>query len=113
MHELALARRIVEIVHEEARRSRIAGVKRVVLEIGALSCVDPQALSFGFDAAADGTLAAGAALDVERPPGTAQCFACEQTVEIGARGEGCPACGSHQLFVISGDDMVVKSLEAA
>ncbi|MEO1015739.1 MAG: hydrogenase maturation nickel metallochaperone HypA [Pseudomonadota bacterium] len=111
MHELALARSVVKIVEDEAAVRAFSGVKKVVLEIGALSCVDPRALEFSFDAVASGTVAAGARLEIETPPGRARCFACEAEVDIAGRGEPCPECGSHQLFVIGGDDMVVKSLE--
>ncbi len=111
MHELALARSVVKIVEDEAAARAVAGVKKIVLEIGALSCVDPRALEFSFDAVASGTIAAGASLEIETPPGQARCFSCEAEVEIAARGAACPECGSHQLFVIGGDDMVVRSLE--
>ena len=111
MHELALARGVVDVIETEARKSAFTRVARVVLDIGALSCVDPHALEFGFEAAARGTVAEGACLDIRTPPGVARCFACEADVEISARGDACPHCGSHMLVPTGGDEMKIRELE--
>lgn len=113
MHELALARSLIQIIEDEAVSRTLTKIDAVIIEIGALSCVDPHALEFSFDAVARGTVAAGARLEIQTPPGRARCFACEAEVDITARGDSCPACGSHQLFVMGGDDMIVKSMEAS
>jgi hydrogenase nickel incorporation protein HypA/HybF len=61
MHELGLALEIVEIV---TRRAAGAKVRRVVVEVGALAAVLPDALAFSFQLASDGTSAAGAELSI-------------------------------------------------
>lgn len=111
MHEMALAGGVIDVIANAAKAQNFTRVRRVVLEIGALSHVDPHALEFSFEAAAQGTVADGARLDIHTPPGRARCFSCEAEVEIAQRGDGCPRCGSHQLFVIGGEDMTVKELE--
>jgi hydrogenase nickel incorporation protein HypA/HybF len=111
MHETSLAESVAEIVAEEARKAGATQVRRVVLTLGALSHVDPRALEFSFDAAVRGGPAEGAELAIRRPPGTAWCMGCGAHVEIARHGEACPACGSHQLLVTSGDDMRVDELE--
>jgi hydrogenase nickel incorporation protein HypA/HybF len=68
MHELAVAQGIVEHV-AEAAAGRL--VRRITVEIGTDSCVSPEALAFGFDLVAEGSAAAGAALDIVRVPGDA------------------------------------------
>jgi hydrogenase nickel incorporation protein HypA/HybF len=62
MHEMALAEGMLEIVESTARASGATKVKRVWLEIGALSHVAPDALLFCFDAVTRGSLAEGATL---------------------------------------------------
>jgi len=111
MHEMSLASSVVEAIETEARKAQFRKVERIVLEIGALSCVDPHALEFGFDAVSRGTCAEGAALEFVTPPGLAQCFGCAGTVEIARKGEACPECGSHQLVVTGGEELKIKSLE--
>ena len=111
MHEMSLAKSVIDSIEAEARRSAFTRVERVVLEVGALSCVDAHALDFAFDAVSRGTLAEGSALDILTPPGQAHCFACDADVEVASRAEGCPRCGSHQLIVTGGDELKIKSLE--
>jgi hydrogenase nickel incorporation protein HypA/HybF len=61
MHELGLALEIVDIV---TRRAAGAKIRRVVVEVGALVAVLPEALAFSFQLASDGTSAAGAELAI-------------------------------------------------
>ena len=111
MHEMALSQSLLELIGEHARAASATRVTRVVLEIGALSHVDPAAMSFCFDSAARGTIAENATLQICEPNGQAYCFACEKTVQIAARGEACPNCGSYQLLVHGGEEMKLKELE--
>ncbi|MEL7028304.1 MAG: hydrogenase maturation nickel metallochaperone HypA [Pseudomonadota bacterium] len=111
MHEMAIAQSVVEAIEAEAPAQSFSRVRRVVLEIGALSHIDPDALSFGFDAVTHGTLAEGAALEVRTPPGEAYCFSCDKTVTLDRRGDACPECGSHQLIVTGGEELKIKALE--
>ncbi len=111
MHEMALAKGVVETVQAAAIKEAFSRVKRIVLEVGALSCVDPHALEFGFEAAARGTMADGAELEIRTPPGAARCFGCDRDVIIIRRGDGCPHCGSYQLIVTGGEELRVKEME--
>ncbi len=111
MHELALAQSVVRIVEEEAARRDVNAVTAVILEVGALSCVDPHALDFSFGAATRGTIAAGASLKIERTAGAARCFDCDREVEVTTRAAACPHCGSHKLMITGGDDLRVKAVE--
>lgn len=111
MHELALSRSIVDLIREQAAAQGFGRVRTVRLVIGALSHVDPDAIRFGFDAIARGSVADGAVLEIERPPGEAFCMACETTVPLGDRGDPCPRCDGWQLVVTGGEDLRVKDLE--
>jgi hydrogenase nickel incorporation protein HypA/HybF len=61
MHELSIAHAIVEMVTDQAEGKRVT---RVVVEIGKLAAVFPDALRFGFEVASEGTSASGASLEV-------------------------------------------------
>ena len=95
MHELSLCRSLIGLVTDEARRHGVARVTEVCLEVGALSCVDPRALAFCFEAVARDTPAAGATLSITVVPVQAWCWTCTRTVEVADRDGGCPVCG-HQ-----------------
>jgi hydrogenase nickel incorporation protein HypA/HybF len=55
----------LELACDEAQRAGAVGVRRVVLRVGAASGVVLDALRFAFDALSPGTLADGAALEIE------------------------------------------------
>jgi hydrogenase nickel incorporation protein HypA/HybF len=111
MHEMSLAESVREIVEETARASGAHRVRRVRLEIGALSQVEPEAMRFGFELVMRGSLAESAALEIVQTPGTAWCMKCSQAVTIERRGDACPCCGSLQLQVTGGERMRVMDIE--
>lgn len=113
MHEMSLAEGVLQIVEDTARASAAAHVRSVLLEIGALSHVEVEALRFCFDAVTRGTVADGARLEVRAVSGQAWCMPCGTTVPLARLGEACPHCGSYQLQVTAGDEMKVKEIEVA
>jgi hydrogenase nickel incorporation protein HypA/HybF len=107
MHELAIAESIVDAVCERA-----AGrpVHRVTVRIGALTAVVPEAMRFCFDLAVEGTVADGAALEIERRAGAARCRDCGAEVELPDLIVLCP-CGSADLAVTAGRELQIVSME--
>ncbi|MDP2808991.1 MAG: hydrogenase maturation nickel metallochaperone HypA [Rhodocyclaceae bacterium] len=69
MHEISLAEEIVQTIEEAARREGFGRVRTVFLEIGRLSCVEPDALAFCFESVALGSVAEGARLEIAELPG--------------------------------------------
>jgi hydrogenase nickel incorporation protein HypA/HybF len=113
MHEMSLAEGVLQIVEDTARANTARQVRAVLLEIGALSHVEVQALRFCFDAVTRGTVADGARLDVQAVPGRAWCMPCGESVALERLGDACPRCGSYQLQVTAGEEMKVKEVEVA
>ncbi len=111
MHEVAIAQSIVELVNDQAVALGFKRVHAVRLSIGALASVEPDALRFGFDAVTAGTVAEGARLEIDRPPGRGFCLGCEHDIEVTARGVPCPSCGGFQWLVTAGEELSVKDLE--
>lgn len=111
MHELALSESILHIVLEHAKTCNIRRIRMVRLEIGALSCVEPDALRFCFDAVTRGTPAEGAVLDVVAEPGEAWCWDCSAAVPLPERAAACPRCGGYQLTIRAGEAMRVREME--
>jgi len=111
MHEMAISESILSILEDEGRRQRYSRVRKVRLEIGALSSIEPQALRFTFDAVTRGTLAEDAVLEIIEMEAQAWCLPCAQSVAIRQRFDACPLCGGHQLQVTAGEEMRIKDLE--
>jgi hydrogenase nickel incorporation protein HypA/HybF len=107
MHEVGIMESTLDVVRRQAEQHRASRVHRIVLRIGALSGVEPEALRFAFDAVTRGTLADGAELAIEAVPARAHCAACARDF---AAGPGfifaCPDCGQ-----LSGDLRQGRELE--
>lgn len=108
MHELAVTRSIVEACSE---RSAGARVLRVTVEVGALSCVLPEALRFCYDVVARGTPLEGSELEIVRIPGRSRCLECGREVLMDDLLSPCP-CGSVNLEPPRGGDRLrIKSMD--
>ncbi|MDP2072057.1 hydrogenase maturation nickel metallochaperone HypA [Methylotenera sp.] len=110
MHEMSLAENVLQIIEESARTQNFQRVRIVVLEIGKLSAVEPDAMRFCFDAVMRGTLAEGAELQLIETPGLAVCLACGTEVEMQEQYGLCQNCASPRLKITAGDQVRVKDL---
>lgn len=111
MHEMSLAESVVQIAAGAAARDGAQRVSAVWLEIGALSCVTPDALRFCFDAVARGTAAEGARLEIIAVPGEGVCGSCARTAAMAALYDLCPHCGKAGMQPRRGTEMRVKEIE--
>jgi len=111
MHEMALCQGMMELIDAQREHEAFERVRRVVVEIGALGHVDPHALEFAFDVASAQTVAEDATLEIREIPGRGWCMDCSTSVEVKARGDGCPTCGGFQLIMEQGEEMRLKELE--
>jgi hydrogenase nickel incorporation protein HypA/HybF len=108
MHELGLCEEILEAVERRAAGRRVT---RVRLRVGTLHRVAELALKQSFSLVADGTVAEGAAIDLVVVPIRATCAACRQATEADEVPVACAACGSTELEVIGGDELVLESIQ--
>lgn len=111
MHEMSLAEGVLQLVTDTACREAATRVKTVVLEIGKLSSVEPEALKFCFDVVTHGSIAQGALLEIVAVPGVGWCMPCGETVAMEELYGACPKCGSHQVQTTGGSEMRVKEIE--
>jgi hydrogenase nickel incorporation protein HypA/HybF len=109
MHELGLTQEIIAIVTEHSQGAR---VRRVVLEIGKLTAILPDAIRFCFELCSEGTAAEGACLEIVELPGRARCRACSAEVVL-ERPYGQCACGCSDLDWLAGDEFKIKDMEVA
>jgi hydrogenase nickel incorporation protein HypA/HybF len=107
MHELAITQEVVAIVRERLGDARVT---RIVLEIGKLSAVLPDAVRFCFDACVEGTPLAGATLEIVETAGLARCRSCDGHVQLD-RPFGRCVCGSSDLDWVSGEELRIKQVE--
>jgi hydrogenase nickel incorporation protein HypA/HybF len=108
MHELSIADAVVQIACRHAGERRVT---RVELRVGHLRQVVPDALTFAFELVAQGTTVEGAELAIEQVPAGIRCRSCAAEGTLAAFPACCPECGSLDVDVTGGDELLVDSLE--
>ncbi len=112
MHELSLAKNIVATVSQSLEG--IKGVKRVKsikLKVGRIHVLSVEALDFCFKLMSEGTPLEGAELEVQEVPLTARCEKCGEEFELDGYLFVCPRCGSPEIKVIRGEELLIESFE--
>jgi hydrogenase nickel incorporation protein HypA/HybF len=108
MHELGLCNSIVDAV---ARRAGDRPVARVRVRVGRLHHVHPEAFDQSFAVAAQGTIAEDAAAELVLVPVHVRCGTCAGEWDADELPYACPECGSVDLEVTGGDDLVLEFIE--
>ncbi len=107
MHELSIADSIVRIACAHAGGRRIETIE---VKIGHLRQVVPDSLAFAFALVAAGTEAEGAQLLIEAVPAAGCCRACGAESELTDFPFTCAACGSYELELVRGEELLVDAL---
>jgi hydrogenase nickel incorporation protein HypA/HybF len=111
MHELSIASAILDAVRVEAEKRPGAHVTKVGVRIGALSGVEPEALSFGFSVLVQGTDLEPLALAIESVPRRQRCPQCDFTFEAPDEDLACPRCRRLETQFAGGDELDMAYLE--
>jgi hydrogenase nickel incorporation protein HypA/HybF len=111
MHELSIAQNIIDIVRAEMRRYDAKRLKAVRLEIGSLSSVAPDSLSFCFDAVISDTEFEGARLIIDIIPLSGSCGGCDREFEIKDYSFKCPFCMGRDITTVSGRELSIVEME--
>lgn len=109
MHEAALAIEVLQLLERQA--PSLSRITRVEIDVGALSCVDADALRTALLAALPGTLAEGCDLALTPRPAQAQCLACGAHYSPPDRIEPCPQCGSARKQWLAGEALTLRRIE--
>jgi hydrogenase nickel incorporation protein HypA/HybF len=107
MHELAITESIVAAVTEKMPD---VPVRRVQVLVGRLSGVVPEALSFCFELATEGTTLQGAELEIVSSAGRGRCRECTAEFDTDELIVACP-CGSVNVEVLGGRELLIREVE--
>jgi hydrogenase nickel incorporation protein HypA/HybF len=107
MHELSIADALLRIAlrHAEGRR-----IESVEVKVGHLRQVVPDALAFAWTLVTPGTEADGAELVIEEIPAAGVCRGCGTESEWDAFPLACTACGSFDVELVRGEELLVDAL---
>lgn len=108
MHEMGITQGIIDLCLQHAADKPI---RVVVIEIGKLSGVVPEAIEFCFAACSCDTLAEHARLEIRQTGGRGLCLECGQDQPVERLYDSCRRCGGYALDIISGEEMRVIEIE--
>jgi hydrogenase nickel incorporation protein HypA/HybF len=111
MHELSVCQDLMRQVEQVAAAHDARAVERIVLQIGELSGVEPPLLERAFTIAREGTLAAGAELEIRTGPVVVQCRECGGKSAVPANRLLCNYCGEWRVQVLEGEELLLLSVE--
>lgn len=110
MHELSIAESIVEIATEYAGRENVAAFQSIELEIGSLSGIEIDALTFAMEVVCRNTVLNEAKVLITKVAGIAFCADCGVEFQVDDYFNPCPSCGNVCHTLQQGDELRVKSL---
>jgi hydrogenase nickel incorporation protein HypA/HybF len=111
VHELAVAQALVEQVEAVIRQHGASSVSLIRVRIGPLAGVVPELLGSAFPLAAAGSRMERAVLDLVAAPIKVRCQTCGAETEAAMNRLVCGACGDWHTQVISGDELLIESVE--
>lgn len=111
MHELAVCQGLMGQVEDIASRERAQRVTRIRLQIGPLSGVEARLLREAFPIASADSVADRATLEIDEQPIRVRCLSCAAESDAKANRLVCGVCGDYRTQLISGDEMLLLSVE--
>ncbi len=112
MHELSIAYSLVEIAEQAATSIGIRRVEVVHLRLGVLAGVVQEALLFGYEIAARGTVLEGSRLAIQELPVVVHCPRCRADRPLSSIQDfRCPVCGEPTGQIVQGQELEIVSLE--
>ncbi len=113
MHELSVCQALVRQLERVSAENGGGRIERAVLRIGPLSGIEIPLLEQAFPLAARGTVADAAALDIRPAPVRIACSDCSAETEARPNRLLCGQCGSYRCRLVSGDEMLLETVELA
>lgn len=113
MHELGIVFNIIDTVEEVAKEQSLKEISSVTLQVGEVSTVIPAYLEDCWKWAVKKTeLLKECKLIHEPIEAITYCEDCEQTYRTVDFGKTCPHCGSERTFLVVGNEVQIKEIEA-
>jgi hydrogenase nickel incorporation protein HypA/HybF len=107
MHEWSLAEEIRLLISQHALQNKLQRISKISLEIGALSCVEPEALYWALNQ----LLSAPVDIVMSTPSGRVVCRHCNHEYETVEMHCTCPRCKKYGFTIKGGDQMRITSFE--
>jgi hydrogenase nickel incorporation protein HypA/HybF len=113
MHELSLCQAVIRQASQIATENGTTQIHQIQLCIGPLSGAEPELMQQAFPFASRGTVAEDAILNIEASSVQIHCPECQQQSQAKTNKLDCPHCGNWQTTLLSGDEMLLVSVDLA
>jgi len=112
MHEATIACHLIDALVRRIDGGEIAGtVSKIHVRVGRMTAVAPDNLRHLFGILAEGSAVEGADLEIEEIPVRGKCKACGVEFDIDGAFFSCRGCGSHDVDIISGRELMIAAVE--
>lgn len=111
MHEMSIAQSILDIVDEYMTKENGGRLLEVAVEVGELTAVVPDSLSFCYEALVENSPYQDSKIRINIIPLTGTCSNCSKSFKIKNFEFLCPACQSPGISVEGGQELRISHLE--
>ncbi|MRR21291.1 hydrogenase maturation nickel metallochaperone HypA [bacterium] len=111
MHELRIATDLVDMVEGYAAEAGLKSVSRVNVSFGQFIQIVPDLFNAAFREATADTVAAGAEITIEIIASEMRCLGCGSVYIPSEDLGGCSVCGSSEIDIVHGKELIIKSIE--
>ncbi len=113
MHELGIVMNVLEQVDSVAAEYKAEKVTKVTMEVGEVSTIVPDLFTDAFNWAKKKTeYLKEAELEMIIIEGRTYCQSCGETYKTTEHGKKCPHCGSLETYLLTGDQVIIKDIDA-
>lgn len=113
MHELGIVFHIIDEIEDVGKQNALTTVSSVTVEVGEVSGVLHDYLDDCWQwACAKSELMSGAKLNIEAIPAVTFCEDCKGEYKTVEYGKTCPYCKSERTYLLHGNEIMIKEIEA-
>jgi len=105
--------RVLAIGLQEAHAHALTSVQRVTLEVGTLSCIEPETLKFAVEHSLEQSLASHATIQVVARKGKVKCHHCNTVFAAEDAYQTCTHCNQYGFTILDGKDMLITGIQGA
>ena len=111
MHELSVCQSILSQVETIAMKKNATSISKILIQVGPLSGVEVPLLNNAWSIARSGSIAKHAVLEIKEMPIVVKCLSCHQESNATTNRMLCNHCGEWRTQLVSGDEMLLRSIE--
>jgi len=112
MHELGIAKDLLDIVLLKAKENNLKKITKISLMLGVASGIEEDFLRHSLiDHLLSGTIASGCCLEIMKEKVKVKCKKCSVEFSPEETNLSCPSCQSKDIEIISGKDVYIASIE--